>query len=119
MEKKSWIFLIVVVVLVALVIIFWDGFIVEKNQVVEYDYCETVDDCVYVINIGSCCNCPMPINRDVAGLEENYVVYVEGEDYSLYEKEEDCNRVNCEVGCASLGVLGCVDNKCVLLGGVN
>ena len=116
MEKKNLITLIIVICLIVLVILFWDKFIIKKEEIVERDYCEQDSDCVLAVNPYSCCIEPIPMNKNVVEVDEELVVYDKLFDYSLYETKEDCDKINCPTSLIiSLDVdLTCFNNKCLL-----
>ena len=112
MNKKNWIVPFVILALIALVIIYKDKFIIKEEEIIEADYCGQDSDCVLAVNPFFCCNCPIPMNKKVVELDEDYEVYERGADYSNYEKEDDCKTVFCEL-CNSNTNLTCYNNKCV------
>ncbi|MEK6925932.1 MAG: hypothetical protein AABW50_01495 [Nanoarchaeota archaeon] len=112
MEKRNWVILIILAVLIILVFLFKDFLIVKNEELVKADYCEQTSDCVLAVNPSSCCVCPMPYNKKVVELEDNLIAYDENVNYLLYDKDADCRNIACEA-CPQLGNLGCLQNKCL------
>ncbi len=109
MEKKNWIIPIVILALIVLVIIFKDKFIVKEEEIIEADYCQVDSDCVLAVNPNGCCHCPIPMNREVVDIDEDYEIYDADKDYKSLD--ETCARVFC-VPCAPVNELICQNNKC-------
>ena len=113
MEKKSWLIIFIMLALIALVFIFWDKFIIKNEEIIASDYCEEDRDCVLAVNPSNCCACPISMNKDVVELDEDFVMYEAGRDYSSYnEGRELCSRVEC-AACVNPSQIKCLDNKCV------
>ncbi len=115
MDKKTWIILAIIALLIVLVIIFWDKFIIRKEEIIATDYCKQDSDCVLVVNPSSCCIEPVAMNKDVVTLDKDYALYEKGANYSVYKKLEDCTRVKCPV--SSIGpniIIQCYKNKCTI-----
>jgi|SRR3989344_2099511 len=124
MDKKSWMILLIIAVIVVLVILFWDKFIIRSEKIITADYCEQDSDCVWGVNPYSCCVQPIPMNKDVIDVDEKLVLYEEGVDY-LYDYPKDGQCFNEDgrriAGCVTLQIyinysrpLICVNNKCSL-----
>jgi hypothetical protein len=111
MDKKDFLIITVIIALVVLVILFWDNFIIRREELVEVDYCEYDFECVYAINIIACCSCPMPMNIKVIKLDGDYEIYNEEVDYS----RGDCNYKGCATACPTIGNLSCINNKCIAI----
>jgi hypothetical protein len=124
MDKKDWIITIITVVLVVFVILFWNKFVIKDEEFVSADHCEINEDCVWAVNPGNCCIVPIPMNKKIVELDENYTIYQEGIDYLRdYPKNEQCfseDGHSLIAGCAILeikginGPLECVNNKCMI-----
>src|SRR3989344_6378585 len=121
MNKKNWIIPLVILALVVLVIVFRDKFIVKEEDIIEADYCEVDSDCVLAVYPSLCCVQGALMNKKVVELDEDYVLYEAGVDYSKYEKTEVCKDPNTGAairGCVSLEVenrykIICLNNKCI------
>lgn len=91
MDKKDWMIVTIIVALIVLVVIFWDKFIIKKEEIIQADYCQVDSDCVLAVNPNLCCIQPIPMNKKAVELDEDYVIYEEGVDYlHNYSKNEQC-----------------------------
>ncbi|MBI2045356.1 hypothetical protein HYT23_04830 [Candidatus Pacearchaeota archaeon] len=115
MDKKNWIIPIIILILIALVIIFREKFIVREEEIIEADYCEADTDCVLAVNPYNCCIQPVPMNKDVVELDEEFVIYDKNFDYSDYKSKEDCSFKECPASPQIIAdvYLKCSNNKCV------
>lgn len=121
-KKFTWILVVIILILIVLVILFWDDLVIKKQDIIEGDYCELDEDCVWAVNPYYCCVYPVLMNKEVVELDEEYEFYVEGTDYNDYDKKEQCfnNQGQLIVGCTDSGMLSldlydiyCVENKCI------
>lgn len=113
MNSKDWTLLVFIIALIVLVVMFWDKFVIRKEEIIEADYCKTDNDCVVAIHPGYCCDCPRAYNREFVGIDEKLFVYEEGVDYSNYEKIENCAGIACGA-CGTVREVSCENNKCVM-----
>lgn len=113
MGKSTWVILTIIVALVILVVLFWDKFIIREEEIISIDYCEADGDCVLGISVNDCCHCPIPLNKKAVELDEDIIIYINGEDYSSYNIDNEmCARIEC-TSCDYPLQIKCQDNRCV------
>ncbi|HLC78221.1 MAG TPA: hypothetical protein VJH92_03795 [Candidatus Nanoarchaeia archaeon] len=112
MKWKKILIALFILALITLVIAFWDKFIIREEFIISADYCEVNGDCVLAVNPYNCCVVPAALNKEVVEIDEDFIVYEEGVDYSGHEKRDDCSRIECSPIFLENYLLRCNENKC-------
>jgi len=114
MDKQGWVILSIIVVLIVLVVLFWDKLLIKNEEIIRADYCELDSDCVLAINPSQCCLQPLALNKNVVSVDSDYVIYDMNFDSSDYTSKDDCSAVRCPNLSSSKNYNTiCENNKCL------